>query len=308
MNVKVNKKNGIRLKTKNKLLKEDIVITTGDELVQPEGNIEIKSTKEYNVANYETAQIVSDTLLPENIIKGVNILGVSGGNDSPKIAELYSNIWKDFLSPDSFVGLEKEIFEGITSLRNYAFAYSDVNNVILPDTITSIGNNLCYQAKKLRYFHFSSNIFEVPSSCFSGCEKLDTLSNYSHLTKIGNDAFYGCTNLMFNRKLIFKEGLTYIGDNAFNGCIKVSEIILPATLNHIGSGAFTNVGTQDSDQTIGGLSFKGTTPPAEIPNTSFLLNVQRVRVPTGSLAAYQAAFINSGFKGYWHERDPEDMK
>lgn len=283
MNVKVNKKNGIRLKTKNKLLKEDIVITTGDELVQPEGNIEIKSAvKEYNVANYKTAQIVSDTLLPENIIKGVNILGVSGSFDiSPYENEIYrykNNLWKFSLNGDTvyvYKAIEESDLEGLTSLRDYAFAYTYFYSINLPNTIKKLGVGCFEWCKKLKSVKLSPNITEIPERCFKQCRELTT-------------------------KFIFSEGLTSIGDEAFTSCFEIPKIVLPASLNHIGGDAFMYANAAS-------IYFKGATPPAEVGGRC-LTNIKNVYVPTGSLAAYQEAFVNSFFKGTWHEMDPEDMK
>lgn len=282
MNVKVNKKNGIRLKTKNKLLKEDIVITTGDELVQPEGNIEIKSTKEYNVANYETAQIVSDTLLPENIIEGVDILGVRGGNNAFEWVDLWK---KHFVSgrqsyPQS-KKFEEIFFKDMTELRDYAFAYSNWSMIILPDYITSIGDSAFRHMQYLSNFSLSDNITEIPDHCFYECSILYSIDIGEKITKIGEYAFYGCE--------------------------KISKLILPASLNTIGKGAFNYVGNSEIAINCG-VFFKGITPPANLPSGIFLSGVKRVFVPTGSLAAYQEAFVNSGFTGTWKEMDPEDMK
>lgn len=297
MNIKVNKKNGIRLKTKNKLLKDDIVITVDNELIKPEGRVEIKSKKEYDVTQYATARISSDTLIPENITKGVNILGVNGVNDSSK----YKELWLDFLA-SGIVYIRKDEFGDLTSLRDYVFSYSNAYTIELPDTITSIGEGLCNRASALNNFTLSSNITELPDTSFNYCSSLRNLYNHKQLTKIGNFAFDHCSEL--SSTLVFNEGLTYIGKQAFYCCYRL-KIILPASLNHIGDYAFYNVGTKISGR---GVYFKGENPPAELPSGTFLGGVKHVYVPTGSLAAYQEAFVNSGFTGTWHEMNPEDMK
>lgn len=310
MNVKVNKKNGIRLKTKNKLLKEDIVITTGDELVQPEGNIEIKSAKEYNVSNYKTAQIVSDTLLPENIIKDVNILGVRGSIDiesyirpyKNELLEYKENLWKYSLKEPETTGIyrtvEEKHLEGLKNLRNYAFAYTDFGYIYLPNTIKKIGVGCFEESQHLQIVELSSEITEIPDKCFYSCRNLNIVDNIGNITKIGNDAFHLCSNL--NTNFIFSEGLTSIGENAFRSCFKVTKIVLPASLNHIGSNAFMYANAVS-------IYFKGATPPAEI-GTRVFFNVKNMYVPTGSLSAYQEAFSNADFTGTWHEMDPEDME
>ena len=49
-----------------------------DRHVLPTGKIEITDTKETDVSEYATAQVVDANLIPENIKDGVIILGVTG--------------------------------------------------------------------------------------------------------------------------------------------------------------------------------------------------------------------------------------
>ena len=55
---------------------------------------------------------------------------------------------------------------------------------------------------------------------------------YGSLTKIGEAAFFGCSNLKY---VNIPEGTTSIGDGAF-GCCHFEEISFPNSATHIGSG------------------------------------------------------------------------
>ena len=60
-------------------------------------------------------------------------------------------------------------------------------------------------------------------------------SNANNLTKIDDDAFFGCTGIT---KLELPNSLTEIGDGAFSGCTGITELKLPDSLTEIGEGVF----------------------------------------------------------------------
>lgn len=51
-------------------------------IIVPAGNKQITTTAQVNVSEYATAQVVDAELLPQNIRKDINILGVSGTLDT----------------------------------------------------------------------------------------------------------------------------------------------------------------------------------------------------------------------------------
>lgn len=77
---------------------------------------------------------------------------------------------------------------------NGAFAGKDIVSVIIPDTVTEIGQNT-----------------------FNGCVELKevTLSQSSTLSKIGNNAFSGCSSF---KGIYLPASVSEIGDGAFNNC------------------------------------------------------------------------------------------
>ncbi len=87
--------------------------------------------------------------------------------------------------------------------------------VVIPDTVTEIGNN-----------------------AFSDQEQIQSIKLPSSITKIGNNAFYNCTGL---KKINIPDKVTHIGEYAFAYCglLNVS-ISIPAKIKWIGIGAFSN--------------------------------------------------------------------
>lgn len=65
----------------------------------------------------------------------------------------------------------------------------------------------------------------------------DELQYFTSLTSIGNEAFYGCTNLA---SVTLPDNLTSIGNEAFRSCTKLTSITLPDGVSSIGYEAFYN--------------------------------------------------------------------
>lgn len=94
-----------------------------------------------------------------------------------------------------------KIPEGVTfqfernSYGSVFFGCKALEKVILPSTVTGIGNYTFY-----------------------GCSSLTDVTLLSVLKNIGTDAFYNCTSL---RKVDIPDNVTYIGNGAFSGCSDV---------------------------------------------------------------------------------------
>lgn len=75
-----------------------------------------------------------------------------------------------------------------------AFAQKAFASVIIPDSITEIGQNIFYGCRQLAEVKLSAN---------------------SNLARIGNNAFSACSSLT---EITIPKGVTAIGDGAFNNC------------------------------------------------------------------------------------------
>jgi len=108
---------------------------------------------------------------------------------------------------------------GVTSIRKYAFAYSDV---------------YCFAAS--RY------IKEIPDYAFYKCPSLTLAFTTKGTTTIGKNAFCACDKL---KKVRLSDTIETVGDYAFFNDNKLSKCILPSSLQTIGKRAFdrTSVST-----------------------------------------------------------------
>lgn len=102
---------------------------------------------------------------------------------------------------------------GVTSVGSWAFAFCQLRELEIPETVTAIG-----------------------ASAFSDCSAMETLRIPGSVKTIGSSAFAGCSSL---RSLNLPEGVESIGSFAFDGCCGLTELSLPATLTEIGASAFS---------------------------------------------------------------------
>ena len=102
------------------------------------------------------------------------------------------------------------------------------------------------------------------------------------MTSIGNKTFYGCTNLT---NITIPNSVIDIGSETFYGCTNLTDVTIGNAIKRIGTSAF------DECENLKSITVAATTPPAvgshNFTTTAFSTIV--VRVPQGSLAAYQTA-------------------
>ncbi|WEK83224.1 MAG: leucine-rich repeat domain-containing protein [Mycoplasma sp.] len=85
-----------------------------------------------------------------------------------------------------------EAFDGITvkKIDNSAFFNNDkITGVIIPDTVTTIGN-AAFQQTGLESVTIPDSVTEIGSGAFYWCGSLSSINIPSQTTKIGNDAFF----------------------------------------------------------------------------------------------------------------------
>ena len=185
--------------------------------------------------------------------------------------------------------------KAVTSIGHYAFnGCTALKNVVMEDsgddTILSLGSNgssplfsSCpldnvYIGRKLSYDNSSNKGY----SPFAQNGALSTVEITDRETEILENEFYGCTNL---KNIKFGDNITKINDRAFSGCSSLDYFVVGPKVENIGKQAFSGCSSMTK------LFSRATTPPACGSQALDDINKWncKLTIPTGSLAAYQAA-------------------
>ncbi len=127
--------------------------------------------------------------------------------------------------------LEEQVKEAITDNGEYA-ADKEITaeTVTIPATVTK-------GSKKV-------SVTSIKAGAFKNNKKLKKITIPASVKTIGNNAFYGCTNL---KTVVFakKSKLASIGKNAFYNCKALTSVKITSTkLTKIGKKAFTKAGSK----------------------------------------------------------------
>ena len=147
--------------------------------------------------------------------------------------------------------------EGTTSIGGYAFAGTALTNLVLPNTITSLGTGIFKSCPELLSVNVPTGINYVPSQYCQSSPKLHTVQMHDGIRTINSDAFNGCsalTNIELNDQIttignnafsgsnitgiVLPQGLKTWGNNTFYNCTSLKSVLLPATITTIPQGTF----------------------------------------------------------------------
>ena len=225
--------------------------------------------------------------------------------------------------------------ECITSIDYNAFSgCQNLESVTLPESLTTLGSYAFKACKLLKTIKIPSGVTAIPDQCFDGCSLLESVTIPEGVTTIGDYAFGGC-NL---NALTLPESLEKIGGYAFTGNKSLKSVNIPAKVKTIETEAFNSCGLTElvipeGVQTIDSYAFfnnslqnltlpstitsigneafrynnnlqsitcNAATPPT-LGDDAFYgcYNIQEVKVPLASIAAYRKAYGWKDFSNYY---------
>lgn len=146
--------------------------------------------------------------------------------------------------------------QSLTDIGSNAFAYTDIDALVIDNDELSIGSNafaycnnlssivinkpfemtgdhVFYENPKLQSVELSEDVSEIPAGLFAGAILITEVTLPDTITEIGESAFKNCANII---KLVLPEGLTFIDEDAFYSCSKLRELIIPPGVDTLSDG------------------------------------------------------------------------
>ena len=151
---------------------------------------------------------------------------LDGALEIEKYAFAFSNL-KEIILPDGILNILEGCFENCNSLLQ----------IVIPESASMLGGKLFYGCKSLESVVIPSNITEIGYSMFVGCQSLKNVEIKGNITKIDSFAFENCTSLS---QIVIPETTEHIGTCAFRGCTALKQIFIPKNVTKIDEYAFMN--------------------------------------------------------------------
>ena len=151
------------------------------------------------------------------------------------------------------IGNEVEI------LPNGFLAGSKITEIIIPNSVTSIGQYAFFGCSGLTSVAIPNSVTEIGNVAFHSCSGLTSIEIPNSVTEIGNEAFYGCGGLT---SVTIGNSVTSIGSSAFRNCSGLTSVTIPNSVKTIGGYAFyncsglTSVAIPNSVTSIGSGAFR----------------------------------------------------
>ena len=214
----------------------------------------------------------------------------------------------------------------VVKIGQYAFSFSHIISVTIPNSVTSIEDNAFWDCSTLKYITIPNSVTSIGDQAFSECSSLTsaTLSNGlqsivdrvfnecsslesitipNSVTSIGYRAFYECSSL---KTVTIPNSVTSIGQQAFNGCHPETIIIGRDFCSKIsGNHDHKIVLMEDyigsspnfSERSLNKVISLSIMPPASPHFSNSQIMDLEVLVPTSALPLYQQA---EGWKDLWN--------
>ena len=150
--------------------------------------------------------------------------------NSNQFEELYKKISSNYISElsDIFIKSGIDFLSFMKKIPENCFRNLNITNIIIPDSVTSIGDNAFSDCTSLKSITLPDSLTSISNWTFSDCTSLKSITIPEGVTSIGGGAFYGCSNLTSIR---IPNSLKTIEICAFIHCTSLTKIIFNGTKN-----------------------------------------------------------------------------
>lgn len=129
----------------------------------------------------------------------------------------------------------------VTAIDYNAFTKSNIESVVIPDSIITIGEWAFSECKNLEEIKIPNSVTSIGTGAFTLCESLNEIILPNNLKKICSFTFNECTSL---KGIAMPEEIQTIEQFAFINCSSLKGIKIPSGIREIQPEAFINFDKQ----------------------------------------------------------------
>ena len=140
--------------------------------------------------------------------------------------------------PEVDTGLAFELVDGTYTLVGRGVCEDGIINVpskYQGKAVTAIGDKAFENDQYIGILNIPDSVTKIGADAFSGCSNLSEVTMGNGVAEVGSKAFYTCGWL---ENITFSDSLESIGSSTFYGCRKLKAIDLPDSLKTISNNAF----------------------------------------------------------------------
>lgn len=113
------------------------------------------------------------------------------------------------------------VTEGTTTLPHHTFFASNLEQIILPNSLTSFGEECFRDSNNLKSITIPDSVTELPNNCFYANSALEEINFGTGITSIPSRAFYNLPSL---KSLVFPANIIEINTSNFNYSNSVESV------------------------------------------------------------------------------------
>ena len=203
---------------------------------------------------FNNCSMLTSIIIP----KSVTSIGDGAFSDCPGLTSVTINSNTILSESYTYYSSLKNIFgnqvnnyiigDEVTSIGDYAFnGCSQLASIVIPSRVTKIGQSAFYGCSKIKEITIPQNVWSIGKWAFENCSNLTSVAINCLSVVLGNTNNYTNYNSSYSLKDVFGSQVinyilgnevTIIGSFAFYGCSNLSTITIPKNLTDIGNSAF----------------------------------------------------------------------
>ena len=196
-----------------------------------------------------------------------------------------------------------EFEEGTKTIPKYVLASTAIEDVIIPDSVTTINANAFVNCANLEAIDLSTSLKTIGDNAFKHCVSLTEIVLPDSVTTVDQEAFYECTSL---ENVQLSNNLTSIGSLAF-AYTTIESIFIPKSL--------TDCESYYYDYYRGPFAYNNYLTKAEFENGTVNIpkyvlggcnNLEQVYIPETVKTIGASAFVACDITDVWFGGSEED--